>query len=148
MILICFHSSPHAPLSIYYLQTPFILSLLTQNTQTRYAQTVLQHLRLLRTKWTSPLQLPKSLIHEGLAPLCVPDACCMPFATILLTHLCTSRGAFLLYRTHFPIKQKQKKGYRLHAITFSYNSSQRNRTAVFAVRGRRLSRLTNEPYQN
>ena len=57
-------------------------------------------------KWTSPLQLPVSLTHEGLAPLCVPDACCMPFATIFLTHLCTSSRSVLLYRTNFPIKQK------------------------------------------
>ena len=64
------------------------------------------YLRLSRTKWTSPHQLPKSLIHEGLAPLCVPDACCMPFATIFLTHLCTSSRSVLLYRTNFPIKEQ------------------------------------------
>ena len=56
------------------------------------------HSSVFRTKWTSPLHhfnssrqlVASSLTHQGLAPLCVPDACCMLFATVFLTHLCTS----------------------------------------------------------
>ena len=49
-----------------------------------------------RTKWTSPLQLPKFLTHEGLAPLCEPMCDCE--AVFLCTSCSSLAERFLLYR--------------------------------------------------
>ena len=76
-----------------------------------------------KTKWTSPFQVPTFLTHEGLVPLCVPDACCMLFATVFLTHLCTSsRSVFCSIGRTFPIEQKRTVNQPLSFIHYLLHS--------------------------